>query len=140
MGVRALVRCAAAALLLGAATAGCTLALDTRPVQCGRDQDCARFSKSICDVVTRICVPALSAGGGGAGGYVSGLGGVGVGTTSGAGGASAPRCRVPSGCVSCLPTQGLDFSNACTDATCVPFDNRTRLSNLALDGGLKPLP
>lgn len=127
--MRALVRCAAAALLIGAATAGCTLALDTRPVQCGRDQDCARFSKSICDVAIRICVPALSASAGGTGGDGSGFGG--------AGGA---RCRVPSGCVSCLPAQGSDSSNACTDATCVPFDNRARLSNLAPDGGLKPLP
>ena len=32
------------------------------------------------------------------------------------------------------------FENACTNATCKPFDNRSRLKRLPLDGGLTPLP
>jgi len=43
-------------------------------------------------------------------------------------------------CFSCAPSATPQFENACTNATCVPFDNKQRLTNLTPDGGLPPLP
>jgi hypothetical protein len=53
----------------------------------------------------------------------------------------APNCdadpRVH--CYACAPTTSAQFANACTNSTCVPFDD-TRLTNLLLDGALPPVP
>jgi len=43
------------------------------------------------------------------------------------------------GCFQCAPVQLEDFLNACTDATCVAFDNAARLP-LFTGGSLPPLP
>src|SRR5579872_1909651 len=43
-------------------------------------------------------------------------------------------------CFPCAPRAPLEFLNGCTAATCVPFDDSTRLANLLPDGGLPPLP
>jgi hypothetical protein len=43
-------------------------------------------------------------------------------------------------CFACAPTSTPEFENACTAATCVPFDDATRLTKLTADGGLPPLP
>ena len=43
-------------------------------------------------------------------------------------------------CFPCMPSAPLEFLNGCTAATCVPFDDSTRLANLLSDGGLPPLP
>ncbi|MEO5769314.1 MAG: hypothetical protein ABIS92_13265 [Polyangia bacterium] len=124
--------------LLAALAMGCTLALDTRGAQCRNNQDCAKFAGSACDQVSRSCVPVSGvAPGGGGGGGNGGEAGVVQRGAGGAGGAGGPRCRTASGCVTC---SGPELLNACTDATCVPFDNRVRLMNLDTDGGLKPLP
>jgi hypothetical protein len=43
-------------------------------------------------------------------------------------------------CYPCTPTTQVQFLNACTSATCVAFDDRTRLANLLPDGALPLLP
>jgi hypothetical protein len=43
-------------------------------------------------------------------------------------------------CYPCAPTQTVQFLNACTTATCVPFDDGTRDTHLLPDGALPPLP
>jgi hypothetical protein len=55
---------------------------------------------------------------------------------------SAPSCDVDLTvqCYACAPTETPQFLNACTNASCVPFDDPSRLANLLPDGGLPPLP
>ena len=48
-------------------------------------------------------------------------------------------CSEPSGCFRCAPRTNSEFLNACSERSCVPFDNATRLRNLTADGKLKPL-
>jgi hypothetical protein len=43
-------------------------------------------------------------------------------------------------CYACAPSDTLQFFNACTTATCVPFDDLTRLTALLPDGAVPPLP
>ena len=43
-------------------------------------------------------------------------------------------------CFPCAPKAPPELLNACTSASCVPFDDSTRLTNLLPDGGLPPLP
>jgi hypothetical protein len=43
-------------------------------------------------------------------------------------------------CYPCTPTLNAQFLNACTSATCVPFDDTTRVTHLLPDGALPPLP
>lgn len=43
-------------------------------------------------------------------------------------------------CYACTPVTTLQFLNACTSATCVPFNDVGRLTNLLPDGSLPPLP
>jgi hypothetical protein len=50
-----------------------------------------------------------------------------------------PRASALTACNS-APEAGVDFLNACSDASCVPFDNASRLDNLDDAGKLKPLP
>lgn len=58
--------------------------------------------------------------------------------------ASSPGCQKTGadgrGCFGCTPRVTRDFQNACSDATCAPFDDATRLTKLTPDGGLPPLP
>jgi hypothetical protein len=54
--------------------------------------------------------------------------------------APSDPCRGPAGCYRCPPITDLEYENACTNAICVPFDNRARLKHLPPDGGLTPLP
>lgn len=49
-------------------------------------------------------------------------------------------CEGPDGCFNCAPTKPVEVLNACTDATCEPFDNKARLPLLRGDGTLPPLP
>ncbi len=58
----------------------------------------------------------------------------------------APNCDAdpltftdPMQCYACTPTTSAQFANACTNSTCVPFDD-TRLTNLLPDGALPPVP
>ena len=44
------------------------------------------------------------------------------------------------GCYPCAPTTSEQLTNACTSATCVPFDDTTRLTKLLPGGSLPPLP
>jgi hypothetical protein len=52
------------------------------------------------------------------------------------------NCDVDLGsqCYPCAPTTVIQFLNACTSATCVPFDDVTRVTGLLPDGALPPLP
>ncbi len=51
------------------------------------------------------------------------------------------ECLGADGCFACEPTNSIELSNACTDATCEPFANTTeRLPLLERDGSLPPLP
>jgi hypothetical protein len=43
-------------------------------------------------------------------------------------------------CYACTPTTAEQLLNACTNATCVPFDDTGRLTHLLPDGSLPPLP
>ena len=56
--------------------------------------------------------------------------------------ADSASCEIDASfeCYACTPTQPSQFLNACTTATCVPFDDSVRLTNLLDDGGLPPLP
>lgn len=58
--------------------------------------------------------------------------------------ASSPGCQKTGadgrGCFGCTPKVTSDFQNACSDATCTPFDDAKRLTRLTPDGGLPPLP
>jgi hypothetical protein len=58
----------------------------------------------------------------------------------------APNCDADpltftdaSQCYACAPATSPQFANACTNSTCVPFDD-TRLTNLLADGALPPVP
>jgi hypothetical protein len=42
-------------------------------------------------------------------------------------------------CFHCTPKAPAELANACTRATCAPFDEK-RLTKLTADGGLPPLP
>ena len=58
--------------------------------------------------------------------------------------ASSPGCQKTGAdgraCFGCTPKVTGDFQNACTDATCSPFDDEKRLTHRSADGGLPPLP
>ena len=134
---------ALATWLTAVAGAGCSLSLDVSAVQCRRNQDCARFAGAVCDTSTQICKPGP--------GQNPGSGGAGAGWDAGASGGSADgetsgipgdhTCRAGDDCVACGPADLEDsLQNRCADVTCAPFDNRTRLTNLGVDGALMPLP
>jgi hypothetical protein len=118
----------------------CTFLVDSKISQCHSNADCARFGNSVCDPDQLLCVAApvaskpdaASAAGPDAGGP--------LGAQSTVDAAPAVSCQGDNGCYSCAPKTDVDFFNACTDGHCVPFDNRARLTNLAADGSLRPLP
>ena len=115
--VTVFVRSMIALLALGAAASfsGCSFLIDKNARQCERDSDCHAGSYSSCQ--RGVCVdPARPSGAGAAG------------------------CLAATGCFRCVPEAGNEFLNACTDASCVPFDNATRLEHWAADGKLRPLP
>jgi hypothetical protein len=73
-----------------------------------------------------------------------GAGGNGAGSEGGAGGGNGGSgtggdCTSEAGCWDCAPTENVHFLNACTDASCSPFDNVARLP-LYNNGDLPPLP
>jgi hypothetical protein len=117
----------------------CSLVLDKRADQCASDGDCARFTGTVCDVASHLCI------------IVSGSANQATGTHADAGstrndasdgssdGNSLP-CRGPNGCYQCNPTADVEYGNRCTESPCKPFDNRARLKRLLPEGGLRPLP
>jgi hypothetical protein len=85
-----------------------------------------------------------SGGMGGDGGSGSGEGGTTPTSVTDAGSTDA-GCFDPlgwqgSGCNRCPPTEVVSLENACSKATCTPFDNRARLAKLSSGGVLPPLP
>jgi hypothetical protein len=57
------------------------------------------------------------------------------------GGAAQCNANLAGGeCYPCKPATDPQFLNACTDSTCVPFDDKARVSKLPLDGALPPVP
>ena len=120
------------ALLLGLVKlCACSVLLDTQIRQCQSNADCSRFgADSVCDQDQQLCVPRpptkmQSASDAGMMASVPADGGV--------------SCSGKNGCYACAPKVDPDFFNGCTDARCIPFDNR-RLRNLTPEGMLKPLP
>ena len=118
----ALFSVAASSVLL---TGACSLTLDTSTTQCQSDQDCRRFTGSVCEVTSRVCVAPRDAG----------TSVPDVGSTADA----AEGCSGPSGCFSCAPSNEAQILSHCTDSICVPFDNN-RLTLLGDEGALRPLP
>jgi hypothetical protein len=112
-----------------AAAGGCSVLLDTNAPQCRSNADCARFGNAVCNPTTKLCAPGPPTINRDAGSTDD------TGSTEGGTGA----CHDPTGCVPCGPT-GPTLLDACTNSTCVSFDNQTRLLNLDPDGKLKPLP
>jgi hypothetical protein len=57
--------------------------------------------------------------------------------------ATSPGCQKTGAdgraCFGCTPKTTVDYLNACSDATCSPFDDK-RLTKLTPDGGLPSLP
>jgi hypothetical protein len=43
-------------------------------------------------------------------------------------------------CYACPPATNPQILNACTNADCVPFDDKARVTKLLSDGGLPPVP
>jgi hypothetical protein len=111
------------------AAAACTWLVDADPAQCRRDDDCARFAGTVCDGARRVCVAAQTNIGRGPDGGAPASGAV------SAGDSGFSYCP-PDGAAAA----GQELPNACTNAACIPFDNKARLRNLAADGTLKPLP
>jgi hypothetical protein len=109
----------------------CSLLIDTDASQCRRDADCARFGAATCDLATHFCAATLNSGGAGGGGPTG---------TGGAGGGGPSLCHDPSGCHPCAVGGAAVILNACTDSSCIRFDNADRLTNLDPNGNLKPLP
>jgi hypothetical protein len=106
---------------------GCSVLLNSEATQCERDADCARFGFALCDVGKHVCVASP---------VHSGLDG---GSVDAASADVTVSCQAPSGCFQCTASSDLELITACSDSTCVPFDNK-RLTNLNPDGTLKPLP
>jgi hypothetical protein len=102
------------AILLGA----CNLLLNHDANQCYADADCASYRQSVCDLATHVCIQN---------------------TDAGAATNDADSCMSKSGCYLCTPSNEQQILSACSDSTCIPFEN-ARLTNLNLDGTLKPLP
>ena len=118
----ALFRLAASSMVL---TGACSLTLDTSTTQCQSDQDCQRFTGSVCDVTNRVCVAPRDAG----------TGVPDMGSTAD----TAEGCSGPNACFVCTPSNESEILSHCTDSTCVPFDNN-RLMLMGSDGALRPLP
>jgi hypothetical protein len=95
------------------------------------DSDCLAFPSAVCDTSRKVCIPASPGLDAAAGAQVS---------TNDAGPDGATACQAQNGCFACPPSSDYEFLSACSDAICVPFDNRGRLANLNEDGSLKPLP
>ncbi|MET0795540.1 MAG: hypothetical protein ABW061_28735 [Polyangiaceae bacterium] len=89
--------------------------IDKNATQCAHDEDCRVSPFSLC--ATGVCVDPKA---------------------SGASGGEA-SCSDATGCFRCAPQTNTQFLNACSDHSCVPFDNASRLRNLGADGKLKPL-
>ncbi|HEY2899996.1 MAG TPA: hypothetical protein VGL59_05430 [Polyangia bacterium] len=138
-------------LVLGPA-AGCSWLVDASPVQCRHDQDCARFAGSTCNTISGVCVAAVITSDGGTGGDDSTDAAAAVADTAADVADTAAEAQTSDAALLCpadggtaavgdaSPAPELLLLNACSDATCIPFDNHARLHNLASDGTLKPLP
>jgi len=91
----------------------CNLVVESQADQCTADADCNKFNNgSVCTQGLCVIVSSSSSSGAGGEGGTAGAGGMGGG---------APTC------FSGTPTKDVDFFNACTNATCVEFDNCARL-------------
>ena len=142
----------------------CTRIVDANAIQCQSDNDCRSFPGSVCHPQNQVCIPnpnvdappADTGMDGSVAAFDTGMdrsvaapdtgmdGSVAAPDTGMDGSVAAPDtapiCTGDKGCFSCTPMADVEFLGACTDATCVPFDNHSRLANLGADGFLKPLP
>jgi hypothetical protein len=131
--------------LLACVWASCSLMVDADPVQCRQDRDCQRFANTVCDQSGNVCVNRSL-------------------TTVTPDAAAPPDATAPDSAAdtvldasaaeaavdvqtvdaedapTCLGENDAGQPSACPTATCVPFDNQTRLAIVGPDGGLRPLP
>jgi hypothetical protein len=121
-----------AALLGFSAIYACSLIIETRDQQCQTTDDCvvAGFAGATCDTTLGICVKPSATGSGGSGGGTTSSGTM-VTSSTGPGG-----CTGDAGCWACAPTDDTEYFNACTDSTCIGFDNTKRIAKY--DGGKLP--
>jgi hypothetical protein len=96
-------------LLASVLATACSVLVDKNIAQCERDSDCKVAPFSSCS--GSVCVDPKASG----------------------------NCVDPSGCFRCEPHSNAEHLNACSDSTCVPFDNESRLLERAADGKLRPL-
>lgn len=101
----------AAAFAALAGGPACSLIVEHQSHQCETDADCKAFADAVCDTSQGVCAPR-----------------------------SGDKCVDPSGCWACAPTTTHELQTACTDATCVPFDNSVLAGMLGPDGGLPAIP
>ncbi len=120
-----------AALALAALPAGCSLG-NLSPDACGQSGECSALFGTGSECVQGYCTdPVKCAGdadcaeGACRGGFCS--------VASCEGAVSGRPCWA------CAPESRLEFLNACTNATCVPFD-KARVTKLLPDGSLPPVP
>ena len=88
---------------------------------------------------------SAGAGGVGVGGTTNGVAGARVIADAGDAGATNATCNDETGfhgrgCSRCAPIDLESLENACTSATCTPFDDALRLTKLGKDGALPALP
>ena len=130
---RVLALCAVlgAALAFATAPAGCSLG-NLSPDKCGQSGECATLFGVGSECVNGYCTDPVQctddadcAEGSCRGGFCA------VGSCEGA----------VSGrpCFACAPETRVEFLNACTNATCVPFD-KARVTKLPPGGSLPPVP
>ena len=114
---------------------GCSLLLDSNATQCHTDLECGAFGQAVCDTSGGVCAPGSLSVDAGAESAARGQG-----SDAAVPGQDSAPCQGPNGCFACAPASDHQFLSACSDSVCIPFDNRSRLKNLADDGSLKPLP
>ena len=117
---------------LVAASAACSLIVNSDATQCSTDGDCAGFAAG---AVCRDSVCVKNGPNVGADGDVEGS--TGEGGPDG-GGETGPTGPCQTGGFAGTPVTNADFLNACTGAQCQPFDNCAKLGLCGGDAGFLP--
>jgi hypothetical protein len=120
-----------AALVLAALPAGCSLGNFT-PDACGQSGECVALFGAGSQCLNGYCTDAVKC---------AGDADCKEGTCRG-GFCAVGSCEsvvADRPCWACAPESRLEFLNACTNATCVPFD-QARVTKLSPDGTLPPVP
>jgi hypothetical protein len=115
--------------------------VDVDTMQCREDQDCWRFGNAGCDRQEHVCVMlAVMAPPDAGRGVDAAVSEGGRDSTPPGADARASGTGDADDAPACADDSDAGPAGACAGATCVPFDNRTRLTIVGPDGGLRPLP